>query len=134
MRQWHNDYPHQNSVVCMLWVSASASGHAILSKEKYRDTSQMIWLCPIPWAISKDESYDLTVSYSLRNIERRVSWFECGLSLDKFWKIYQMIWRCPLRWEILRDGSEYLPVSSSLKTGRMHWYMRVPCSIHYMHR
>ena len=70
--------------------------HAILSKEKYQETSQMIWLCHIPWEISKDESYDLKVSYSLRNFEIRFRWFECVLILEKYRKTSHMIWTCPI--------------------------------------
>ena len=110
--------------------------HAILSKEKYQETSQIIWLCPIPWEISKDESYDLKVSYSLRNtkirfrwfgcviilvinIERRVIWFERVLFIKQYLNTSQMIWMCPNPWEISKDGSDELTVSSSLQTGRL---------------
>ena len=120
--------------------------HAILSKEKYQEISQIIWLCPIPWEISKDESYDLKVSYSLintkirfrwfecviilvRNIERRVIWFESVLFITKYLNTSQMIWMCPNPWEISKDGSDDLTVSSSLQAGRRNWYAS---SLYYM--
>ena len=123
--------------------------HAILSKEKYQETSQIIWLCPIPWEISKDESYDLKVSYSLRNtkirfrwfecvillvrnIERRVIWFERVIFIKQYLNTSQMIWMCPNHAnpiEISKDGSDDLTVSSSLQAGRRNWYAS---SLYYM--
>ena len=145
MIQLHNDYSHSTGSMYMAWVSAS-SCHPILSMEKYQETSQIIWLCPIPWEISKDESYDLKVSYSLRNIKIRFRWFECVIILVRnierrviwfkrvlFIKNYlntsQMIWMCPNPWEISKDGSDDLTVSSSLQAGSRNWYAS---SLYYM--
>ena len=76
MIQLHNDYSHSTGSVYMTWVPAS-SCH------------------PFKWEISRDKSNDLTASYSLRNIERRVIWFEGVLFIAKYRNTIQMIWMCP---------------------------------------
>ena len=74
MIQLHNNYSHSTGSMYMAWVSAS-SCH------------------PFKGEISRDKSNYLTVSYSLRNIEIRVIWFEGVLFLEKYRKTSHMIWR-----------------------------------------
>ena len=102
-QQLHNDYSHSTGSMYMAWVSAS-SCH------------------PFKGEISRDKSNYLTVSYSLRNIERRVIWFEGVLLIDKYQNTIQMIWMCHNPCEISKDGSDDLTVSSSLQAGRRNWY------------
>ena len=65
MIQLHNDYSHSTGSMSLAWVSAS-SCH------------------PFKGEISRDKSNYLTVSYSLRNIERRAIWFEGVLFIEKY--------------------------------------------------
>ena len=110
MIQLHNNYSHGTGSMYMAWVSAS-SCH------------------PFKGKISRDKSNYLTVSNSLKNIERRVIWFEGVLFIDKYQNTIQMIWMCPNPWEISKDGSDDLTVSSSLQAGRRNWYAS---SLYYM--
>ena len=143
---WHN-YTiiiHIVPVVCT-WHGCQPR-HAILSKEKYQETSQIISLCPIPWTnierrviwfevVLFIDKYQNTIKMIwmchnlVRNIERRVIWFERVLFIKKYLNTSQMIWMCPNPWEISKDGSDDLTVSSSLQAGRRNWYAS---SLYYM--
>ena len=91
----HNDYSHSTGSMYMAWVSAS-SCH------------------PFKGEISRDKSNYLTVSYSLRNIERRVIWFEGVLFIEKYQNMIQMIRMC------------HNPCEKYRKTSHMIW----TCPIH----
>ena len=106
--------------------------HAILSKEKYQETSQIIWLCPIHRILRNIKirfRWFECVIILIRNIERRVIWFERVLFITTYLNTSQMIWMCPNPWEISKDGSDDLTVSSSLQAGRRNWYAS---SLYYM--